>query len=218
MSGKHLTSPTIMKIIDLSIPINQGTPVYPGDPPVKIEQAGRFEKDGYVDHLLAFGTHTATHIDAPLHMIDGGKTLDQFPADYFVGRGVYIKINDGKFNLDTVKSAGIKPGDIVLFHTGLSDNFYDPEYWEIRSAMSEEIAEYLVSLKPKMVGLDTGGADTKGSVGHPIHKILLGADVLIIENLTNLGELAGKEFTVYALPIKLQIDGAPARVIAKIQD
>lgn len=207
-----------MTIVDLSIPISENTPVYPGDPPVKIEPAGTFAKDGYTDHLLSFGTHTATHIDAPLHMVEGGKTLAQFPADHFVGRGVYIKVKDGRFDLGTIKTAGIKAGDIVLFHTGLSDQFYEPEYWEIRSAMSEEIARYLVSLKPKIVGLDTGGADTKSSPNHPIHKILLGGEVLIIENLTNLAQLEGKDFTVYALPIKLQVDGAPARVIAQIDE
>ena len=206
-----------MKIVDLSIPINTQTPVYPGDPPVKIEAAGIFETDGYVDHLLTFGTHTATHIDAPLHMIEGGKTLDQFPIDRFIGHGVYIKVEEGQFDLDTIKKAGIKEGDIVLFHTGLSDHFYDLDYWEIRSAMSEEIATYLVGLKPKIVGLDTGGADTKGAAGHPIHKILLGGEVLIIENLVNLGELADKEFTVYALPTRFDLDGAPARVIAEVK-
>jgi len=201
-----------MKIIDLSIEINEDTPVYPGDPPVRIEQAGVFAKDGSIDHLLHFGTHTATHIDAPLHMIEGGKTLDQFPAEHFVGTG---KLIEG-FEFEAVKEAGIEQGDIVLFHTGLSDKFYMPEYWEIREAMSEEVAKYLAEIKPKMVGLDTGGADTKGSPNHAIHKILLGAEILIIENLTNLNKLAGKEFTVYALPIKLQLDGAPARVIAQL--
>lgn len=203
-----------MKIVDLSISLNEQTPVYPGDPPVKIDKAGLFEQDGYVDHLVHIGTHVGTHIDAPLHMIKDGKTLDQFPPDRFVGRG---KLIEG-FDLDALKQAGIGPDDIVLFHTGLSDKFYEPEYWEIREAMSEEAAKYLAELKPKMVGMDTGGADTKGSKGHPVHKILLGADVLIIENLVNLAELAGKEFTVYAIPIKLQLDGAPARVIAEIHN
>jgi arylformamidase len=199
-------------IIDLSVAVNSDTPVYPGDPPLKIEPAGVYAKDGYTDHMLTLGTHTGTHIDAPAHMIDNGKTLDKFPADHFVGAG---KLVEG-FHLDKLKRANIEEGDIVLFRTGLSDKFYDEEYWEIREAMSEEIAEYLVNAKVKMVGMDTGGADTKGSDGHPIHKILLGGDVLIIENLTNLDKLSGKTFKIYALPIKLDIDGSPARVIAEI--
>jgi arylformamidase len=200
-------------IIDLSAVVNADTPVYPGDPPVKVEAAGIYATDGYTDHMLSLGTHTGTHIDAPAHMIENGKTLDKFPPEHFVGPG---KLVEG-FDLAKVKQAEVGEGDIVLFHTGLSAKFYDEEYWEIREAMSEEIAKYLVDAKVKMVGMDTGGADTKGSDGHPIHKILLGSDVLIIENLVNLEKLAGKKFKVYALPINLNVDGAPARVIVETE-
>ena len=67
-----------------------------------------------------------------------------------------------------------------------------------------------------MVGVDAGSVDTMDDF--PIHKILLAAQVLIIENLTNLNQLAGKDFRVYALPVKLDVDGAPARVIAEVED
>lgn len=67
----------------------------------------------------------------------------------------------------------------------------------------------------KLVGVDTCSVDHEEFVAH---RALLGNDVLIIENLTNLSALEGKEFTIYALPIKLQIDGAPARVIAQIKE
>jgi kynurenine formamidase len=65
-----------------------------------------------------------------------------------------------------------------------------------------------------MVGFDTCSADILPDF--PVHKILLGNDMLIIENLTNIEQLSGHSFTVYALPIKLVVDGAPARVIAVI--
>lgn len=78
-------------IIDLSVPINEQTPVYPGDPAVKIAPAGNLERDGYCDHLISLGTHVGTHIDAPAHMVAGGKTLNQIPLDHFIGKGKYIK-------------------------------------------------------------------------------------------------------------------------------
>ncbi len=200
-------------IIDLSVTINQQTPVYPGDPAVKITAAGVLEKDGYCDHLVSFGTHVGTHIDAPAHMIPDGKTLNQISLDQFVGTGKYIKV-DGIFDLDTIKNYGIKAGDIVLFDTGMAAKYHDPVYFEDYPVMSEEVAKHLVECKVKMVGLDTGNADNKD--GFPIHKILLANNVLIIENLTNLQELVGKNFKVYALPLNLEVDGAPARVIAEI--
>ncbi len=193
--------------------VNEQTPVYPGDPKVKIQPAGVFDNDGYNDHLLSIGTHIGTHIDAPLHMVKDGKALDKISIDKFVGRGKYVKV-DGEFTIDSVESAGVDEGDIVLFHTGMSDQYYGSSYFEDFPAMTIEVAEYLIKKKVKMVGLDTGSADSKD--GFPIHKALLGSGVLIIENLTNLDELAGNEFMVYALPLNLDIDGAPARVIAVI--
>jgi arylformamidase len=202
-----------MKIIDLTVALNGQTPVYPGDPATVIKPAGVFEKDGFNDHYVSLGTHVGTHIDAPFHMLADGKTLDQIPVEQFVGRGVYIKVEDKKFDLDKVKSYGIREGDIVLFHTGLIDIYDEPAYYSDYPEIPAEIAEYLVEKKVKMVGMDMSGPD------HPpfkTHKILLGGGVLIIENLMNLDRLTGKDFTVYALPIKLELDGAPARVIARI--
>jgi len=97
---------------------------------------------------------------------------------------------------------------------GLSGNYHEAIYFEDYPAMPVEIANYLVGKKVKMVGVDACSVDNKD--GFPIHKILLSGNVLIIENLTNLSKLAGKNFKAYALPINLQIDGAPARVIAEV--
>jgi arylformamidase len=205
-----------MQVIDLSVLLSEETPVYPGDPETKLEKISTVENDGHFDTYLSMVTHTGTHIDAPAHMLADGKTLDKFPASHFVGRGVYIKVENNTFDLESVKRAGIQAGDIVLFNTNMSDHYYETGYWQDRPAMSEEIAQYLVNQKVKMVGLDTGSADPKGSDGHPIHATLLRGEVLIIENMTNLAQLEGKQFNVYALPLKLDVDGAPARAIAVI--
>jgi arylformamidase len=100
----------------------------------------------------------------------------------------------------------------VLFYTGMGKKYTDASYFTDYPAMSEETAQFLVDAKVKMVGFDTGSADIHEDF--PIHKILLAGNVLIIENLTNLDQLVGKNFTVYALPLNLQVDGSPARVIA----
>lgn len=199
--------------IDLSVVLNEKTPVFPGDAPSKIEPAGDIDRDGYCDHLVSFATHVGTHIDAPMHMIKGGKSLDQIPLDQFVGRGKYVEVIDGNF--DAVKDVAIQEGDIVIFNTGMIKKYHDPIYFEEYPIMSEEIAQYLVDKKVKMIGIDAGNPDNQDDF--PIHKILLGGNVLIAENLTNTDQLKGKEFTIYALPLNLQIDGAPARIIAEIK-
>lgn len=202
-----------MNFIDLSVPINEDTPVYPGDPKTKIQPAGILDKDGYENHYVSVGTHAGTHIDAPRHMVAGSKSMDEISIDHFVGRGSYIKVKDKKFDLETIKKGDIQEGDIVVFHTGMSDVYHESEYYDNYPAVTENIANYLVSKKVKMVGVDMCSVDYEP---FPVHRILLKNNVLIIENLTNLAELESKNFKVYALPIKLQIDGAPARVMAEI--
>jgi arylformamidase len=205
-----------MQIIDLSVSLDEQTPIYPGDPETKLEQISTVENDGHFDTYLSTVTHTGTHIDAPAHMIQAGKTLGKFPISHFVGRGVYIKVENNTFDIEIIEQANIQAGDIVLFNTNMIDHYGESTYWQDRPAMTEEIAQYLVDKKVKMVGLDTGSADSKGSAGHPIHITLLNGNVLIMENMTNLAQLEGKNFTVYALPLKLDVDGAPTRAIAVI--
>lgn len=199
-------------LVDLSVPLNEQTPVYPGDPQTTVRQNGILAKDGYEDHFVGVGTHVGTHIDAPRHMIEGGKTLDQIPLEQFSGRGLYIKV-EGVFDIEKVKMVPIQEGDIILFHTAMSDLYDQPEYYESYPAMSEDIAHYLAGKKVKMVGVDMCSPDKSP---FPVHKIFLEKEILIIENLTNLSALAGKEFKIFAFPIKLTLDGAPARVVAEL--
>jgi arylformamidase len=202
-----------MQYIDLSVPINASMPVYPGDPPTKVERAGVFEKDGWNDHYVSMGTHAGTHIDAPMHMVPGGKSLDQFALDRFVGRGRLVVLKDRQYDLEALQQIDIQSGDIVLFYSGVSDVYPDPSYLESYPAMPQPVAQYLADKQVSMVGVDMSSVDHEAFIAHTI---LLKNDILIIENLTNLRRLEGREFTVYALPIKLQVDGAPARVIAQI--
>jgi len=199
--------------LDLSAPLTEKTPVYPGDPQTVIKSAGVLERDGYVDHVITMGNHTGTHIDAPGHMVAAGRTLDQISLDQFIGRGCLINVIAG-FTLEGVQRAGIQQGDIVLFHTGMSALYHDPIYFKAYPVMSEAIARHLIERKVKVVGVDAGSVD--GAEGFPIHKLLLNNDILIIENLMNLEQLMGKGFKVFALPVKLQVDAAPARVIAEV--
>src|SRR5688572_11815412 len=137
-------------IIDLSVPLNQTTPVYPGDPPTRFTPAGVFAKDGYNDHLVSVGTHVGTHIDAPWHMLKDGKKLSDFQADRFIGRGRYVKAKNG-YDLAALQAAKISRGDIVLFHTGMAKHFNKPDfYYHDFPEMSVEIANYLIKQKVSM--------------------------------------------------------------------
>jgi arylformamidase len=199
-------------LIDLSVPLNADTPVYPGDPKTEIMEAGIISKDGYKDHYFCVGTHVGTHIDAPSHMLPGGDNLDGFPLEHFAGNGVYVDVRQG-FDFEKIKEAPIQKGDIVLFHTGFGDAYYEPRYYENYPGIPEKVADLLVAKKVKMVGMDMCSPDHPP---FPIHKILLQNRILIMENLTNIGQLEGKKFRVHAYPVKLEIDAAPVRAVAEI--
>lgn len=196
----------------MSVLINNDTPVYPGDLKTKITQEGSLERDGYQDHYVSIGTHAGTHIDAPSHMIAGGKNIDQLSLDNFCGKGVYVNVGK-EISLEKIKEVDIREGDIVLLHTGMSEVYHKPEYYDTYPDISEEIARYLVDKKIKIIGVDMCSIDHEP---FPAHKIFLKNRILIIENLTNLEKLSGKEFRVYAFPLKLELDGSPMRVVAKI--
>lgn len=146
-------------------------------------------------------------------MVSGGKTLDQFPLESFTGQGVLINVQGG-ITLDAVQKAKIRKDDIVLFYTGMSYKYYTDDYFSKYPDITERIANFLVDRKPKIVGVDMCSVDHEP---FPVHKILLKNGILIIENLTNLSSLVGKKFTVYAFPLKFQIDGSPARIVAQIE-
>ena len=198
--------------IDISVPLRNGMVHWPGDPPFQISRIKDLTRGDTVNlSNVNMGAHSGTHVDAPRHMVKGGKSLDQISIENFVGRGVLIDARKG-FSLGKVKKSDIHKGDIVLFYTGMSHHYNESKYYDSYPAITEEIANYLVSKKIKMVGVDACSVDHEQ---FPVHRILLREEILIIENLTNLQSLAGKEFKIYAFPIKLQIDGAPARVIAE---
>jgi len=204
-----------MKIIDLSVPLNEATPTYPGDPPTKLEPVASVKKDGYAFTYLSVNSHTGTHIDAPAHMLPNGATLDSYPIEQFIGRGVYIDVTDQTFSLNTVKESDIQSGDIVLFHTSMDQAYHTSAYYDSYPAIAPDIAQYLVERKVKMVGVDMCSVDHEP---FGVHKTLLANDILIIENLHNLGLLASSSFTIYALPMPIAADAAPARVIAVLQE
>ncbi|MBV9229256.1 MAG: cyclase family protein [Chloroflexi bacterium] len=201
-----------MQLLDLSVPLNERTPIYPGDPTMKIRSHAVLDSDGYEVHSVCLGTHLGTHIDAPSHMLAGGKNLNQIPLEKFSGRGVYIKIESG-FDLEVVKKVPLAKDDIVLFDTGMSICYDQPRYFQEYPPLTEAIANYLVEREVKMIGVDMCSVDYSPFT---IHKILLEHEILIIENLTGLSRLQGQNFTVHAFPLPLPLDGSPTRVVAQI--
>ena len=205
-----------MKVIDLTHVFNNEMPVYPGDPKPEVRQIAWLEKQGYNDFRLTTGMHVGTHIDAPLHMIEGGKLISDFPVEKLVGPGYIIDARGQSVIDESFITPPLKPGAIVLVFTGFSQKFTEIEYFEIYPELSESFAKKLIDAKVSMLGIDFASPDKDP---YPIHKLLLGQEILIVENLTNLEKLLSfKKFSVSALPLNLEAEASPARVLATIND
>lgn len=204
-----MKSPTV---IDLTVRLSEDTPVYPGDPAIKIATIGEVDRDGYAEHLVTLATHIGTHLDAPAHMLSGGHTLAHYPTTRFTGRGVYVDVRTG-FHLSKITRLGIRAGDIVLLHTGMDRAYGRPAYFTDFPHVPREVAEYFVECGISMVGMDACGPDEPP---FPVHQVLLQGDVLILENLTALDRLRGQTFQVMAFPISMDLDGAPVRAVAMV--
>lgn len=202
-----------MRFIDLTHTFDAKMPVYPGDPESSLTQIASIEKEGFSDHELHTAMHVGTHMDAPLHMIEHGMCLSEIPVERFLGKGHLIDAQGHeRISGDLLDGVHIERGDIVLIMTGFSRKFRSKEYYTEYPELTSDCAERLVACGISIVGMDTPSPDRPP---FPVHKILLGNGILIIENLTNLEALLNvPTFTVSALPMKLAADAAPVRVVA----
>jgi kynurenine formamidase len=206
-----------MKLIDLTHTFDDAMPLYPGDPRPEIVRLADMPGAGFTLSQVRTGMHTGTHMDSPLHVIANGKFLSDWPVEKFIGRGVLIDAR-GKEKIDDDLLSGVqlKKNDIVLVLTGFSGKYRETAYYRDYPDMTESFAGALVNAGVSIVGLDTAGPDR---TPYPIHRLLLSADVLIIENLTNLESLVGiRMFEVCALPAKFKTEAAPVRVIALVSE
>jgi kynurenine formamidase len=205
-----------MNYIDLSHTFTDNMPVFPGDPLTSLKQITTIAENGYTDHQLSSVMHVGTHMDAPLHMIEGGKYMDEYPPEKFIGPGVLVNVyKKSVIDVDALEGITVPKKSIVLLYTGMSEHYgteyYNSEYPKI----TEDFAKKLVELGVSIIGMDMLNPDKEESF--PIHKILLSKEVLIIENLTNLHLLSGAtNFEVFAFPIKLHAEAASVRVVARM--
>lgn len=203
-----------MKYVDLTQIIDNDTKVYSGDESFSIKQAADLERDGYTAYNIKTGLHVGTHIDIPMHMYKSSKYISEYPLDRFIGNGVLINVvGEDIICLKEEYYKKIKENDIVLFYTGYSSKFGEDDYFENHPVISEELAEFLVIKKIKMLGIDAPSPD---KYPYNIHKILLKNDIPLLENITNLNDLVYVEkFEVFAQPLKINAEASLVRAFVQ---
>jgi len=203
-----------MKIIDLTMNVDETTPLFPGSPKIIIEQCSRIETDGSNMKTITINSHFGTHIDAPYHQFEDGKKLDEYPVEKLIGEAIVVDVS-GQKDIQPVLD-DVKEDDILLLYTGRSENPNPETYFKDNPVIGKEVTKKLVEKKIRILGMDTFTPDNEP---YTMHKILFKEDILIVENLVNLKELVGKRFECIILPLKLTgADGSPCRVIARLNN
>lgn len=208
-----------MKIHDVSLALRPDMITWPGEPAPRIEPLRRIAKGDTANvSVVTLGDHAGTHVDPPVHFLEGGNTVDRLPLDALVGPCVVVAFEGpGNVSAEWLDRAKIAAGtERILFKTPNSTRWGDPKATFTRdfTTINASAARWCVERGIKLVGVDYLSIEPQGAEkeGYPVHKTLLGANVVIIEGL-DLSGVAPGQYDVFCGPIKLlNGDGAPARV------
>lgn len=210
----------MVKIYDITVPISENVPVYEGDPKVEITTANAIEKgDAANVSKLCFGAHTATHVDAPNHFIEGTRKVDQLDLHKLIGTCRVVEIDKSVLAIEAKHVENLGNAERVLFKTRNSD-FWSGSEGGFRTDFTyiePEAAQILVEKGVKLVGIDYLSVEKFGSKDFATHITLLEKEVVIIEGL-DLREVSAGDYELVCLPLKIISetgDGAPARVVLR---
>ena len=209
-----------MKVIDLTLTVSEKIPTFPGSPKPHFVEWETIPKDGYNLELLFLSTHTGTHIDAPFHFVKNGIKIHEIATERLVNEAVLIRIGKNsnrsisKTDIQNFeqKNGKIENGSTVIFYTGWQKNLNKEFYFTENPGLSVSAAKYLVSKKINMVGIDSPSIDLGTDSKFSVHHVLAKNNILIVENLANLGMIKSNNFHLITSPLKLKnATGSPIR-------
>lgn len=210
-----------MRFYDITVPIENDMPVWPGDPPVRVVQVSSIAKGANANvSSLACGVHVGTHVDAPHHFLDGASTVEAMPLEALIGKAYVADLRRAAvIDATSLQRARIPPRTVRLLLRTRNSEIWKRGERKFQTdfvGVDASGAEWLVQRKVKLVGVDYLSVAPYGN-SRPTHEILLGAGVVILEGV-DLSRVPPGGYTLYCLPMKLAgSDGAPARaILAKV--
>jgi len=204
------------RIYDISVPVESGGLVYPGNPEIEItaQQAISLGAGANVSRVV-FGSHTGTHVDAAKHFFDNGQTVDEIPLEKLIGPAIVVAVDD---SIMSVGEADLRKFDLgghtrVLIKTRNSSFLHERDFHRDYTFLAPDGAEYLVSKGVELVGIDYLSIEQFHSGHHRTHRALLEKNVVIVEGLS-FGNISPGDYELICLPLRLAgLDGAPARAV-----
>jgi kynurenine formamidase len=203
-----------MAYFDLSQKISDGMPIYPGDDEVSLVQTKNLREDGYNAFTLRTGMHSGTHVDCPMHLLDDDRTAADFPMEFFSGHACLLDVRgEAEIDYHEEYEHQLAQEEIILLLTGMDRHYGSERYYNNHPVVTEQFAEFLAARKVKMLGMDMPSPDLPP---FPVHKLLLEKGIFVLENLTGLEQLQGKEgLEVFAVPLKICAEASLTRAFAR---
>ena len=214
-----------LKFIDLTLPISEKIPTFPGSPQPIFIQWENIKDDGYNLELLFLSSHTGTHLDAPYHFLEKGKKIHEISLKRLIINAILVKIRkrgDQPITKTDIQKFEKKHGKIpnestVIFWTNWQKMIKNDSYFVKNPGLSVTAAKYLISKKTNLVGIDSPSIDLGKEKRFLVHHLFAKNDVLIVENLANLDKIKSWKFQLAVLPMKLKnATGAPVRAVGII--
>jgi arylformamidase len=207
-----------MKIHDVSVTLQDGIPIWPGNPAFELVRVNDMAGGASSNvSRLSLGCHTGTHVDAPIHFIPGTPGVDTLPLAVLTGPATVFQVTTTPADGDNISAAalqraGIPPGTLRVLLRSRNSELWKQGPHEFRAdfaGITADGAQWIVDNNIALIGVDYLSVGPKG-MGRPTHEILLGAGVVVL----NLADIAPGDYDFYCLPLKLKdSDGAPARAI-----
>jgi len=207
-----------MRLVDASLPIGPGTVRWPGDPATVLHRLATVQGgDGANVSCLCMGTHTGTHVDAPVHLWATAGDTESFALDALVGPGRVVAVPGARL----ITAAHLVLGGTCMGDERVLIRTHNSERRILRNgvmatdyaALGPDAARLLVRYGVRLVGVDGLSVDPFAAGAGPAHHILLGAGIVIVEGL-DLATAPAGQVNVWCLPLRLVgADGAPARVL-----
>jgi arylformamidase len=196
-----------VKLIDVTVPIHAAMTVYRRNPAVRIRPVLTLPRDGVQVSEICLGSHTGTHVDAPIHFIKGGKGIDQIDPRRFVGPAWVAdlrRVKGGISAADLVKARIPRGSRRVLLRTSNSLWWHPARAFRTDFVyLAPDGADWLVKRGVQLVGIDYLSIEGYGVAGAPTHKRLLGAGVPVLEGLDLFNSRPGR-WQMAAFPLRIE--------------
>lgn len=197
-------------IIDITRPLYDGMPTWPGDPPVRVRPAAALPAVSQV----SLSSHAGTHVDPPAHFVPGGSTVDRLPLDVLLGPAWVAWLPGASVITAAQLAAAAIPPDVsrLLLRTANSERAgheFDPAF----VGLAPDAAAWLIARAVRLVGIDGPSIEPFDAAGEPVHRALLAAGIIVVEGLA-LADVSAGAYELLCLPLRLAAgDGAPARAV-----